>query len=137
MKSIVNARYASAIFIFALLVSSLGPADAANFAGTWGLRGTITGSRIQTSISPVCAILQSGNRIGGSCKGPNNAGPVAGAVSGALITFQWRTVPVTRLGFSGVCTFKGALRANGAITGTWTFTGNPGFAGPFTMARVR
>jgi len=137
MKSIVNARYASAIFICALLVSSLGRAGAANFAGTWGLRGTIKGSRIMTTVSPVCAILQSGNRIAGTCKGPNNTGPVAGAASGALITFQWRTIPVTRLGFSGICTFKGALRPNGAITGTWTFTGNPGFAGPFTMARVR
>jgi hypothetical protein len=50
-------------------------------------------------------------------------------VSGATIAFQWRTTATTRVGFTGVLSFRCVLARDGVVRGTYS----PG--GTFIMQR--
>jgi hypothetical protein len=84
---IAKLAYASALAGFALVASSAGSADAANFAGTWTVAGTL-GNPIVATSAPVCVFRQSGNAISGSCKGPNGIGSADGSVNGRAMAYH-------------------------------------------------
>ncbi len=136
MGTVAKMRYAPALIAFAMFIASAGSADAANFAGRWSVGGSVVGGGYVTTIAPVCVLQQVGARIAGACRGPNNGGAAAGTVSGGVIVWQWRMVALTRLGFSGIATFRGVLGPGGIVRGQWRLTSHPGYVGNFTMKRV-
>jgi hypothetical protein len=136
VNSIVMLRFASALVAFALCVSLPGIANAANFAGTWAVSGTL-GNPVVATASPVCVFKQDGNEIHGSCKGPNGLGSADGAVDGQKIVFNWHHVATTAVGITGTSSFKGVLESDGVIRGTWTSSAIPNAWGTFTAQRVK
>ena len=68
-----------------------------------------------TLVSPVCEFRQSGDRLAGTCSGPNGGG--------------------NAVGLAGVSSFQERLGADGVVRGTWTFSGRPGVRGEFTAQR--
>ena len=130
MNPFTKALLACAVAAVTILAAAPRPADAAGASGRW----SISGRSAYASVTPVCLITQVGSRITGTCRGPNAVGPLAGSVSGATIAFQWRTTATTRVGVTGVATFRGVLERDGAVRGTFTLTGSPG-AGTFVMQR--
>ncbi len=120
----------------ALILVSPSLAQAANFAGTWAVRGTLRSSTYVGTVAPNCVLAQSGNTVSGTCEGPNSAGPVLGAVRGSAIEFQWHMTRITSIGMTGIATFRGTLGSDGVIRGTWAYVGING-TGVFTAQRVR
>jgi hypothetical protein len=137
MRTVTRIRYASAIFAFALLFSSLGRADAANFTGTWSFNGTIVFRNGYSNASPICILRQAGSNISGTCKGPNGIGAAAGIVNGNAILLRWNHIPTTSLGLRGIATFHGAWGADGVIRGTWMDTALGSAVGNFTAQKVK
>jgi hypothetical protein len=126
-------RYASALAGFALAVSVPGIASADNFAGTWSFSGRMGNREI---IAPVCVFRQSGNTLGGSCKGAAGIGSVTGGgVNGARITWRWNRIATSSLQRTSFVTFFGVLGPRG-ISGTWTDSVQPGGVGAFSGYRV-
>ena len=135
MSTIVKRSYAMTVMGFALLIAHPVVVDAANFSGTWSVTGTGTYQGASYVTAPVCVLAQNGNTIGGTCKGPNAAGPASGVVNGKAITFQWHTKstnPATA-GRTGLATFAGTLGANGQIRGTFS---GPGASGTFVAQKI-
>jgi hypothetical protein len=137
MRSATRIRYASAIFAFALLLSSLGRADAANFTGTWSFNGTIVAGNRYATVSPVCILKQGGSNISGTCKGPNGIGAAAGIVNGNAILVRWNHIPTNSLGLRGIATFHGAWGSDGVIRGTWMDTAEGSAVGNFSAQKVK
>ena len=130
MNPFTRASLAWAVAAMTIFAAAPRPADAAGASGRW----SVSGRSAYSSVTPVCLITQAGSRISGTCRGPNAAGPVSGTVVGATIAFQWRTTATTRVGVTGMVTFRGVLGRDGVVRGTYTLTGSPG-AGTFVMQR--
>jgi hypothetical protein len=113
------------------LVATPQRADAASFAGTWSVAGSLGNVRT----NPVCTFRQSGSTLSGTCRGPNAAGPAAGKINGGQIAWQWRANALNANATSGVATFKGAVGSDNVIRGSWTFSTLRG-AGTFTAIRA-
>ena len=129
--------YASALAAFALVASAPAPADAANFAGTWAVSGTIfSGGVVVATSAPVCVFRQSGNAISGSCKGPNGIGSADGSVNGRAIAWRWHIIATTSIGLAGIATYRGVWGSDGVVRGTWTHSRRPGASGPFTAQHL-
>lgn len=137
MKTIVNARYASALFVFVLLISSLGRAEAANFTGTWSINGTMVRGNLYATASPICIIKQVGSSVSGTCKGPNGIGAASGVVNGSAILLRWNHIPTNNVGLRGIASFHGAWGSDGVLRGTWTDTAEPGMVGNFSGQKVK
>jgi len=116
-------RYASAIVALVLTASTLQIAQAANFSGKWAFSGQIMGPTVAITTSPVCVLRQSGNRLTGSCRGPNAIGAAAGSVSGPVMILQWKTIPTTSRGVRTVITMRGRLGSDGIVRGTLNAAG--------------
>ena len=113
-----------------------GPASARSFAGTWSVSATfISGGQIVGTATPVCTFQQAGDRISGTCKGPNGIGPAAGTVSGREVRWQWNHSATTALGVTGATRFHGTMGADGVIRGTAVNSTRPGLVGTFTEQR--
>jgi hypothetical protein len=133
MRRILTACVASALASLGILLSSSGAA-AADFSGTWAISGTL-GDPVIVTATPNCTFQQDGDKISGTCKGPNATGSVDGMVDGSTITWNWHAVPITARGLGGVATFKGVLGADGTLSGTWTHSAVDGVAGKFSAQR--
>ena len=136
MNRIAKAGFASALAGLALLIVAARPAEAANFTGTWSVSGTMAHGTMAAKVSPVCTLRQSGNTLGGSCRGPNGAGPATGTVNGSRVLWQWHVTATNSIGMSGVMTFHGTLGADNVVRGTWTASPLPGGVGEFTQIRA-
>jgi len=129
MSPFVKASIAFGMAACALFASAPRPADAAGASGRW----SISGASSTGTVTPVCVITQAGSRVSGTCRGPNAVGPMAGTISGATISFQWRTTATTRVGYTGVVSFRGVMERDGVVRGTF---GAPGWLnGTFSMRR--
>jgi hypothetical protein len=135
MNMIAKLAYASALAAFALVASATAPADAANFAGTWTVAGTLGNPVVATS-APVCVFRQSGNAISGSCKGPNGIGSAVGSVNGRAILWRWNIIATNAVGLAGIATYHGVWGSDGVVRGTWTHSRRPGAYGPFTAQKL-
>jgi len=109
-------------------------ASAANFAGTWAFTGTTVMRSATFVTSPVCLFRQMGDRLAGSCKGPNAIGSADGMVNGNAFVFQWHTIATSgpSKGRTGTATFKGTWNADGVVRGSVTSTSAPGTVGVLT-----
>src|SRR5579863_2637591 len=92
--------FAFAIIVFALLVCAPRAADAANFAGTWAVSGTM-GDPVFFHASPICVFKQDGDKLSGSCKGPNGLGSAEGAVDDKKIVWHWYHIATNSVGVDG------------------------------------
>jgi hypothetical protein len=128
--------FAFAIIVFALLVCAPRAADAANFAGTWAVSGTM-GDPVFFHASPICVFKQDGDKLSGSCKGPNGLGSAEGAVDDKKIVWHWYHIATNSVGVDGTATFRGVLGDDGVIRGTLTDTYAPDAGGPFTAQKVK
>jgi hypothetical protein len=133
MRTIAKVRYTAALMGFALCISSVGIVDAANFAGTW----TFSAVMANATSAPVCVFRQAGNRISGSCKGPNGIGSAIGAVSGDAIAFQWHIIATNPRGLAGIATYKGVWGSDGVVRGRWTHSAIPREVGTFTGQKLQ
>jgi len=109
----------------------------ANFAGTWTFTGTIVARGATFVTAPVCVLRQMGDRLAGTCKGPNAIGSADGLVNGRTISLTWHSIstnPATR-GRTGVGTFKGTWGSDGIIHGSFVGTAFPG-VGKFTGQKI-
>lgn len=137
MNMIAKIGYAGALAVFAVVGSAAAPADAASFAGSWAVSGTLfAGSVVVGTSAPVCVFRQSGNTIAGSCKGPNGIGSVDGSVSGRAIVWRWHVIATTSIGLAGIATYRGVRGIDGVVRGSWTHSRRPGASGPFTAQHV-
>jgi hypothetical protein len=125
----------SALIGLALAVSVPARADDIDFSGAWSISGHIVTGNLLTTVSPICAFRQTGDRLTGSCKGPNAAGAATGVAEGRNISFQWRHVAANAVGLSGVSTFRGALGPDNVVRGFWTISRLPNASGSFTAQR--
>jgi hypothetical protein len=135
MNAIAKVRYGSALVALAIVASSASIANAANFAGTWAVSGTLGNPTVATS-APVCVFRQNGNAISGSCKGPNGIGSAVGSVNGRAILWRWNIIATTSMGLAGTATYHGVWGSDGVIRGTWTHSRRPGYYGPFTAQHL-
>ncbi|MGZ6014187.1 MAG: hypothetical protein ACXWKM_00445, partial [Phenylobacterium sp.] len=85
--------------------------------------------------TPLCEFHEASMRLSGTCKGSNSEGPATGAVVGSHVTWEWQANAVTAAGGSGTISFKGDMRGDGVIEGTWTADLLPGVTGKFTQRR--
>jgi len=130
--SLVTALLAGA----AVAAAAGGSAWAADVSGTWSVSATfVSGGRIVSTATPVCTFQQTGDRISGTCKGPNGLGPAAGTVEGGAVAWQWNHTATTPYGLTGSTGFRGELGADGVIRGTATSSNFPGLIGTFTEQR--
>jgi hypothetical protein len=129
MNLLSKASIACALASVAVVSAAPRIADAAGASGRWSVTGHGPDG---SSVTPVCQIVQSGSRVSGTCIGPNGRGPIAGTISGATISFQWRTTRTTAVGFTGVVALRGVMERDGAVHGTYSFARG---SGAFTMRR--
>ena len=130
---------AAAVIGFAAVITSPAMINAANFAGTWAVSGSMDTPDGAMRVSPVCAFKQDGDRITGTCKGPSYLGSVEGAVDGEHIVWHWYGIAKNDVQTPNVTTtFKGELGDDGFIRGVWTNSIVPeGASGEFTAQRVK
>ena len=129
----IKLRSAGALAGFALILSNSGIAEAANFAGSWAVAGTM---RNGATTAPVCVFRQVGNKVAGTCKGPSGIGSAAGVVSGSAIVWRWNRIATARIQVNGIVIYKGVWGAAG-LRGTWTDSASPGYVGTFSARKVR
>jgi hypothetical protein len=127
---------ASALIGLALALSVPARAGGIDFSGGWSVSGQIVVGDLLTIVSPICAFRQSGDRLTGSCKGPNAAGAAAGVADGRNISFQWRHLATNAVGLNGVSTFRGTLGPDNVVRGFWTISRLPNASGTFTAQRL-
>jgi hypothetical protein len=119
----------------AISVATAGAASAADFSGTWSASAVFEqNGQIVYTTTPVCTFQQSGDRISGTCKGPNALGPAAGTADGANISWQWEAT-ANATGATGVSTWNGTLGPDGVIRGQMSGQAMPGVMAPFTAQR--
>jgi hypothetical protein len=109
-------------------------AQSVNIAGTWNVQGNIQAGAVVFSAMPTCQFEQVGDRLAGTCIGPNAAGPVTGVVSGNAVSWTWTHHATDAFGGNGITDFNGAYVDTHLIRGTITDTGVPG-RGTFTQTR--
>lgn len=88
------------------------PALAADMTGTWSISG---------AIAPICSFTQTGDVLGGACKGASAEGPLTGSISGQAVkwTYNWKAYAG---GNPGSFEFSGTLTGD-AVSGTATING--------------
>ena len=119
----------------AALAAVASAASAADFSGTWSASAVYQkNGQIVYTTTPVCTFQQTGNRISGTCTGPNALGPATGTASGSAITWQWKAT-ANATGQIGLSTWKGTLGPDGVIRGDQTGSSLPGASAPFTAQR--
>ncbi len=79
----VCAACAALLFVTAFTIA-VAAQDAANVAGTW----TISVSRAAGNAEQMIILEQDGSKITGTFKGARQSGPLAGSVTGKVITFH-------------------------------------------------
>jgi hypothetical protein len=134
MNALAKLRYGSVLLGFGLCLATPMAANASIFSGTWSVSGTL-GNPVAGTVAPVCKFVTSGSRIAGTCRGPNGVGNASGEFNGRAITFAWRHVATTSLGYTAIATFKGILGGDGVIRGTWRSSATPALLGRFTAIR--
>jgi hypothetical protein len=130
VNAIVRACSALALIGFALFATVPQWADAANFSGTWTVRGTMGA----LNSNGVCTFRQSGNSLSGYCVSPGGRATAVGAVNGTKIAWQIHNTATNSRGLTGVGTSRGTLVSANVIQGTWTTSVQPG-VGTFTATR--
>lgn len=125
------------VAVLVTLVALLaGVASADGFAGTWTVHGVL-GNPPVAQATPVCVFRQAGDRISGTCRGPNGIGAADGVASGNTIIWHWHIIATTSVGMPGVATFSGTLDPDGYIRGTWRHSSMPKVSGPFVAEPVK
>jgi hypothetical protein len=121
---------------FGMALCAAGAADAqsVNIAGTWNVQGAIQVGGTLFSAAPTCKFEQVGDRLAGTCIGPNAAGPLTGVVSGRAVSWTWTHRATDAVGNSGVTDFDGVYVDRHLIRGTMTSSGVPA-RGTFTQTR--
>ena len=110
--------------------------EGADLSGTWSVAAIIEhNGQMAAEATPVCTFKQVGERIDGTCKGPNGLGPAAGIVSGDRVSWKWAASAYTAQGSSMTLSFRGALGPDGVIRGTATALSLRGLVGHFTQQR--
>jgi hypothetical protein len=137
MKLIARICLASAVVGFALFLFTPGIAQASNFAGTWAVSGAL-GDPVIATTAPVCVFKQDGNKISGSCKGPNALGSAEGAIDDNIIVWHWDRIATNEAQVDGTVTFGGKLGSDGVIRGEWKDSAAPDDAvGTITAQKVK
>lgn len=77
-------------------------------SGSWSIQSQ--------PVRPLCAIVQNGGELTGTCTGPQATGELTGTVAGQAIRFQWKRIANANGGVS-LWNFSGTLSADNAITG--------------------
>ncbi len=98
-------------------------APALQISGSWNIQSQ--------PVRPVCAIVQNGGDLTGSCIGPQAKGELTGTVAGQAIRFQWKRTANAN-GNVSLWNFSGTLSADNSITG---FVELNGRAAPFTATK--
>jgi hypothetical protein len=121
-------KFIPTLAFVAAVISPVAASAQVSMSGTWSVSGLIgpSGGINGVTWSPTCVFQQAGDRLAGTCRGPAGVGPAAGAVSGAVVTFQWQYTP-------GGPIFSGVAGPDGVIRGSVTFDGR---TGTFTAARA-
>jgi hypothetical protein len=118
----------------ALFAAGAASAQSVNIAGTWAVQGSIQSGDLLMSATPTCKFEQVGDRLAGTCIGPNAAGPLSGVVSGDAVSWTWTHRATTAVGNTGVTGFNGTYVDAHLIRGTMTSTGIAA-RGSFTQTR--
>ncbi len=127
----IRRAFVVALVACTLFAAAPQPGDAANFAGSWSLKGVLG----TVAANGVCTFRQSRNSLSGYCLSPGGRATAAGAVNGSRITWQIHNTATNSKGLSGIGTFRGALVTGSQIRGTWTTSLQPG-VGTFVATRV-
>ena len=117
-----------------LLAASAAGAQSVNIAGTWEVAGQMVAGGAVYAANPTCKFEQVGERVSGTCIGPNATGPVTGVVSGRSVSWTWTHGATTLVGISGVTNFDGTYVDRHLIRGEMSAPGFPG-VGSFTQTR--
>lgn len=116
-------------------ITAGGPADVQNASVSASAAPAlqISGSwKIQSQpVRPVCAIVQNGGELTGSCTGPQAKGELTGMVAGQAIRWQWKRVANAN-GNIVLWNFSGTLSADNSIAG---FVELNGRTFPFTATK--
>jgi hypothetical protein len=107
-----------------------------DLSGTWTFSASVENDgQIAAEAAPVCTFQQTGDRITGTCKGPNAAGPAKGTVKGDKVVWKWVANPYTAGGSSMTLSLDGVLGADGVVRGAATSPVLNGLVGRFTQQR--
>ena len=98
-------------------------APALQISGSWNIQSQ--------AVRPVCAIVQNGGELTGSCTGPQAKGELTGTVAGQAIRWQWKRIANAN-GNVSLWNFSGTLSADKSITG---FVELNGRTAPFTATK--
>lgn len=83
-------------------------APALQISGSWNIQSQ--------AVRPVCAIVQNGGDLTGSCTGPQAKGELTGTVAAQAIRWQWKRVANAN-GNISLWNFSGTVSADNTITG--------------------
>ncbi len=116
------------------IVASAACAQSVNIAGTWQVAGQAAANGVIMTANPTCEFEQVGQRVSGTCIGPNATGPLTGVVSGRSVSWTWTHRATTLAGISGVTNFNGTYVDRHLIRGEMSSPDLPG-VGTFTQTR--
>lgn len=133
MKKLAIFSFASAIAALAVVIVSPVVVNAANFAGTWVVSGTMDGE----TISPKCTFKADGDKLSGTCKGPSGLGKADGAGNDDDIVWTWDRIATNDLVEDATITFRGTLGSDGVIRGQWKDSNYSDEVGTFVAQRVK
>jgi D-alanyl-D-alanine-carboxypeptidase/D-alanyl-D-alanine-endopeptidase len=109
---------------------------AADFSGEWDVDGVIqSDGQVVARTRPHCVFQQAGERLSGTCKGPNGLGVATGTVSGKTVSWRWEETGVTPNAVSGTAAFDGTQGADAVVRGAMSFSALPGMTGTFVQHR--
>jgi len=124
----------------AVLAASLAAApiaaNAADFAGTWKVNGSMKQPRGALVLDAVCQFQQAGVVLRGACKGPTGEGPALGKlISPTKVEWQCDVTPTAPDGFRGAIRFDGVMGADGVVRGEFAISTAPALRGTYTQVR--
>jgi len=122
------------MFGLGLTAGSAASAQPVNIAGTWHVAGEAVAGAITYTAYPTCEFEQVGERVSGTCIGPNATGPLSGVVSGRSVSWSWTHRATTLVGLSGVTNFNGTYINSHLIRGAMSAADSP-VVGSFTQTR--
>ena len=124
----LGAQFGKTKLLSLLLFSASAFAADTSITGTWAIDGNVQG----TPVPELCKIVQTENKLSGTCKNGDKITPITGSVDGKKITIshpgEYQGDPLT-------ITFAGTLNDGGVIVGNIDVEPQ-GYYGTFTAKKA-
>src|ERR1700716_2520354 len=102
-------RRTTGFFVYFTLCWISPPSQSAEFSGAWKIDA-------RGGPAPVCILVQLGDNLNGSRRGPQAAGTVAGTVVGPAVRWRWQWAAYSG-NVAGALDFAGVLGFDNTMTG--------------------